>query len=212
MEKSTRFVLELPFEPRGRDSFHEVLLTHDKYDKTWHQRQYRHGKHRTPIGLRAGIKEQAQTQRHGVFANVTQVDQLTEEVVPCPQERKDHRGNQCWESQWNDDFGVYFHRTTSINGCRLIQLFRQSPEELYHEKNEEGVCRQPFWHHKRQIRIHPLQVVEENILRDQRHMMGQHDRHEHQAKADGFETKIQSGEGIRRHRAGNHIAQHRAKR
>jgi hypothetical protein len=35
--ESTRFVLELPFEPRGRDSFHEVLLTHDKYDKTWHK-------------------------------------------------------------------------------------------------------------------------------------------------------------------------------
>src|SRR3954469_19836933 len=75
----------------GRDALDQQLLEQQEEDEDRQQRQDRHGEQRPPIGLAGGVHEPAQSKLDRVIADVVQVDQRREEVVPGPDEGEDRR-------------------------------------------------------------------------------------------------------------------------
>ena len=80
----------------------------------------------------------------------------------------------------------------------LVELARDAAEELHHQEDEEGVDRQEFRHDQRQEGVHPAEIEEQHVLRDQRHVVGQHQRAEHQREPEFLAAELQPGEGVGR--------------
>ena len=58
----------------------------------------------------------------------------------------------------------------------------------------------------------PVEVEEQHVLRDQRHVVGQHQRAQHQREPEVPARELQPREGVGRQRAGDHVADHRQDR
>ena len=103
-------------------------------------------------------------------------------------------------------------RPAAVHHRRLVELARDAAEELHHQEDEEGVDREELRHDQRQEGVHPAEVEEQDVLRDQRHVIGQHQRPQHQREPEPLEAELEPREGEGGERAGGEVADHRQRR
>jgi hypothetical protein len=97
-------------------------------------------------------------------------------------------------------------RTRPVDDRGLVEFARDAAEELVEQEDEEGVRGQELRDDQRQDRVDPVEVEEEHVLRDQGHVVGQHERAQHQREPEALERELQPREGIGRKRARHHVA------
>src|SRR5437660_565715 len=149
------------FEPGGGDALDQQPL--EAYEEREH-RQQRHGGHREerpPIRLAGGIDEAAQAQLHGIGAHVVEIDQRTEEVVPGEDEGEDSGGRERRQRERQDDAPIDAKGAATVDLGGLVELARQTAEELHQQEDEEGVDRQELRHHQRQEGVDPAEAEEQ---------------------------------------------------
>src|SRR5690606_4308159 len=134
----------------GGDPGGEVPLEDQEDREDRNQGQGGHGEQQRPRRLRLLVEEGPQRQRHGEVAGRVDEDHLREEVVPAPDEGEDRGGDQRRLHQRQDDAQVDLDVAAPVDPGGVVQFGRDAPDELHHQKDEEGVYRQEVRHGERQ--------------------------------------------------------------
>ncbi len=164
-------------------------------------RQDRHREEAAEVRLAAGVHEGPQAELEGVGAHVVQVDQRREEIVPRPDEREDRGGRQHRHRQRQHDLPVDPPRPAAVHHRGLVEFARDAAEELHHQEDEERVRRQELRHDQRQDGVDPAEVQEQHVLGNQRDVVGQHERAQHQREPEVPALEVQPREGVGGQRA-----------
>ncbi len=197
----------LTFQAGCGYAFDNKPLEEGKEDQDRNQRHDGHSEHCSPFRRSLVIEEHPQSQRYGKQLRITDIDQLTEEIVPRPDEGEDSGGHKRRLQQRKNNAYERLNRIAAVHDRRLIQLMRNAADELNHQEDEEGIGGQELGHDQRIIRIDPIDAVKDNVLRDQGHMIRQHNRHHHGGEEDPLECEIHPCEREGRHRTSDDIAQ-----
>ncbi|KMS93475.1 hypothetical protein BVRB_031100, partial [Beta vulgaris subsp. vulgaris] len=190
----------------------EQSLEEQEEQEDRHDRQHAHGEQSAIVAFAGRVGEGAQAEHDRVGLHFAEIDQRAKEVVPGPDEGEDGGGRQHGHRKRNDDLPVDAPGRAAIHLRRLIELLGQAAEELHHQEDEEAVGGEELRHHQRQEGIDPAELAEQHILRDQRHLVGQHERHQHHGEPEVLELEVQPGKCKGRHRTGQHIADDRQAR
>src|SRR5215471_1664066 len=76
-------------EARCRDAFDEVALEEQEEGEHRQEGERRHGEERTPIRHAGRVDEAAQPELHRVGADIVEIDERPEEIVPSEDEGED---------------------------------------------------------------------------------------------------------------------------
>ena len=152
--------------------------------------------------------EAAKPELHGVLADVVEIDQRPEEVVPGPDEGEDRSRRKSRHGERQDDAPIDAPGPCPVDDRRLVELARDAAEELVEEEDEEGVDSHKLRHDEGKEGVDPIEVEEEDVLRDQRDVVRQHQRAEHHREPEILQRELKPREGIGRKRARDHVADH----
>src|SRR6516225_3663531 len=101
-------------ETGGRDALDEKALEEQEEGEDRQKRERRHGEERAPIRHAGRVDEGAQTELDRIGADVVQIDEWAEEVVPGKDEGEDRGGGERGQRQGQDDLEIDAPRAAAV--------------------------------------------------------------------------------------------------
>ena len=186
------FSRRLFLEALCRDAVRQILLEDQENDKNRDDGKGGHGEHGTPVRLGRGIGKHFQGDGQGILGGRIQVQQGTEEVIPAPHEGEDGSGDDGRLDQRQDDPHEYAVIAAAVNSCRFIQFHGDAADKLHVLENEECLSEE-IRDGDGQHGVDPVELLEDQKLRDHDDLEGKHHGHHDTGKPDVSPGKAQTG-------------------
>lgn len=148
------------------DSPNKVLLQAEEENETGNEGKHRHGEQTSPRRDSRRVQEKAKTQRNREEFRAGQIEQLVKEIIPCPEEREEHRRNESWNGEGHENPQIDGELPTTVDHRRFIELFWKPTDKLNEQKDEKRISCQHLRNNKRQECIDPAKTVKEDVTRN----------------------------------------------
>lgn len=131
-------------------------------------------------------------QHNGVILRAADKNQRLEEVLPDPVEREDGRRNDSGLNNGHQNFEQDTDFGAAIDHGRFIQLFGDAAHVLHDQKDEERTAECPRQDHGQQ-RIVEVELFQDNVLRNDHDLCGDHHGHDDAAKPEVGTEELDAG-------------------
>ena len=112
-------------------------------------------------------------------------------------------GNEHRPGLWNNHPQQNLERSGPVDHRRLIQLLGNAKEILPQQENVVRIGKK-VGHNERQPRIHPAQLIKNELGGNQRYLSGQHNGANEHQKDDIFAGDGEASKAVSDQRTGNH--------
>ena len=162
--------------------------------------------HRFAADFGHGVEE-LEADRHGELLRSVEVDEGPEEVAPTCDDGDDGKCSEHWFAEGHQNGPEDTEVAGSIDQGCFIQVSGQGQEELTHQEDGECAAAEPVGHPKGKVRVDPSQPVEEDELRDEGDLGGEHHGRERDHEEDIPSAIFEAGKGVGNEGGGDQGAQ-----
>lgn len=195
--------LRSPFDPSCDNALDKIFLAQKEEDQTG-QRHHQGGTHEQ-IVLGAGNRARAagdsalkiaHPDGQGVFRFGVEEDQGAKKVVPMTNKaQRCHRSNGRFAER-RDDLPQNAPTAGAIDLGRFVQIKGNAQHKLAHEEDIKRTTAKPGWDNQRIIGIDPVELFEEQVGWNQRHLDREHNGAQGDKKEEIPPWKAKTGKAI----------------
>src|SRR4249919_649748 len=202
--KTTSATRPLTLHSSRRDGVDEVTLCEQEGEQHRHDDHHVPGHEQRPLRVVRSL-ERRETELEGHVVLRLDDDERPEEVVPRVEERDHRQRCQSRAREGQDDSYERAKPRAAVDPRSLLELDRQSPEELPHEEDPERG--DEVRHDQRPQRVDEPEVLHDQEGRDHHDLERDHQRGEQDDEEDVAAEEPEAGEGVPGEAAQNEVGE-----